>query len=208
MFCKFIWHNLTIVTCQWYVLSYGSNNCVFSCYLVEGLRVLAKQQSCSIVFLIRRTPTVLIYGELNCSYLRRTPTVLLYVELKTVLVTANSNCSCLRRTQRFSCSVELKVFYSRLKVFYSRLKVFYSTLQQDFSTPSASFRFCRLTSWKVPVSGPFIKAYIVKSSVILYSSLCSRTSLYPESGVYSHSTLLCRLWTLHYSATLKYCCAC
>ena len=62
---------------------------MFSCFLVDGLRVLAKRRSCSAIFLW--TQTVLYTSNSNCS---------LYVELKlffirhtqTVLYTSNSNC--------------------------------------------------------------------------------------------------------------------
>ena len=110
--------------------------------------------------LIHRTQTVLYTSNSNCS---------LYVELKlffirrtqTVLYTLNSNCSC--------CS---------------ELKVFDSTLQQVYSTPSAGPTILNTYFVKSPVSGPFINAYSVKSSVTLYSALCSRTSPYPVSRVY------------------------
>ena len=36
------WHILTIVICQWHVLSYGSTNCVFSCLSVDGLLCLGQ----------------------------------------------------------------------------------------------------------------------------------------------------------------------
>ena len=157
MFCKFIWHNLTIVTCQWYVLSYGSNNCVFSCYLVDGLRVVAKQQSCSIVFLIRRTPTVLIYWELQLFFCtsnsklflsRRTQIVLVYVEPNVFLVASNLKCStqdlkC--STQDLKCSTQLCSKISQLR---QRPFVFADLHHEKSRSVALSSKH---TPWRVPL---------------------------------------------------------
>ena len=135
---------------------------------------MAKQQSCSISFsCLRQTQTVLIYGELQLFFLRQAPTV---------LVTANSTFFLFMSNSTSSCCIELKVFYS--------------TLQRVYSTPSAGPSILHTYFMKSPVSGPFIDAYSMKSSIILYSALCSRTSLYPVSRIYTalstlYSALLC-----------------
>ena len=83
---------------------------------------------------------------------RAGPQTFSYVELNVFLV---------RQTRRFSCCTELKVFYSTLQQVYSTLSVGLSILHTYFV--------------KSLVSGPFINAYSVKSSIILYSALCART---------------------------------
>ena len=101
MFCELIWHTLTIVICQWYVLSWGLTNCVFSCFLVDWLPVLAKRQAAS-QFSVNAKCSY--YVELNCSHccelqlflLLRTSTVLIAVN-STVLITSDSSCSYLCR---------------------------------------------------------------------------------------------------------------
>ena len=58
---------------------------MFSCFQVDGRRVVAKQQSCSIIFCVRRTQrfsctsnsTFFLYLELNVFLVRRTQSVLL-----------------------------------------------------------------------------------------------------------------------------------
>ena len=132
---------------------------MFSCFLVDGFRVLAKRWSCSTIFLWTRSD--LIYVELKCSCVRRSKTVLL------------------RRTQSVLVYVKLKLFLVRWT------QSVLSTLQRVYSTPSAGPSILHTYFVKSPVSGPFINAYSVKSSVILYSVLCSRTSLYPVSRVYT-----------------------
>ena len=123
---------------------------MFSCFLVLGLRVLAKRNFLRLAIFFSQQffcdLKLFLYVELNCS---------LYVEL---------NCSS-----------------------YVELKVFYSTLQRVLlNSVSRSFYFAYLLREK---SRDFciesINAYSVKSSVILYSALCSRTSLYPVSRVYT-----------------------
>ena len=149
------------------------------------------------LFLSRRTLTVLVAANSNCScsgelqlfLLRRTPTV---------LVTANSNSSCCGELQLFLLRRTPTVLVTANSTFFllHRTQVFYSTLQRVYSTPSAGPSILHTYFVKSPVSGPFINAYSVKSSVILYSALGSRTSLYPVSRVYTNlstldSALLC-----------------
>ena len=145
---------------------------MFSWFLVDGLRVLAKQWSCSTIFLW--TSNCSLYVQLKLFFIRRTQlfficrTQLFFIlQTQTVLYTLNSNCS-LFIELNCSCCAELKVIHS--------------TLQPVYSTQSM---------------GPSIlNTYSVKSSIILYSALCSRTSLYPVS----------RLYTTLDPATLNYCC--
>ena len=169
-------HTLTIVIRQWYLISKGSTNCVFSCFLVDGLRVLAKHQSYSTVFLWMQSD--LSYIELNCSYLRHTQ-LFWFMSHSTILYTSNSNCS---------LYVELNCSYLRCTqtvLISLNSKVFYSTLQRVYSTPSAGPSVLDAYFMKSPISGTFINAYSMKSSIILYSALCSRMSLYPVSRVYT-----------------------
>ena len=84
----------------------------------------------------------------NCSATSNS-TVLIYGELKTVLVTANSTCFLLRRTQ---CSTQLCSKTAQLR-------------QRVLSYLSTYFL-------KSPVSGPFIKAYSVKSCYFVLCQLC------------------------------------
>ena len=141
------------------------------------------------MFCVRQTQTILNGNELNCS---------LYVELN-CSVYVELNCSYVRRTQLFFIHRTQSVLVCRTWRFscYVKLKVFYSTLQLVYSTPSAGPSVLQAYFVKSPISGPSINAYSVNSSVILYSALCSRTSLYPVSRVYT------TLSTLD-SATLKY----
>ena len=145
---------------------------MFSCFLVDGLRVVAKQQSCSMRFSV--------YVELKLFLLRRTQRFCIRRTQRFCIRRTQLFLLC--RTRRFSCCVELKVFFS--------------TLQRVYSTPSAGTSILRTYFVKSPGSGPFINAYSMKSSVIFYSALCSRTSLYPVSRVYTtlstmDSALLC-----------------
>ena len=167
MFCELIWHILTIVICQWYVLSLGSTKCVLSCFPVDGLSLNQTSK------LLRYFS---VYVELKCSYM------------------SNSNCSytsnstvLIRRTQTVLIHRTQSVLIRRTETvfLYVKLKVFYSTLQRVYSTPSVGPSILHTGFVKSPVSGTFLNAYYVKSSVILCSALCSRTSLYPVWRVYT-----------------------
>ena len=153
---------------------------------------MAKQQSCSI--------SLSVYVELK---------LFLYVKLNLLLFKSNSNCSSIRQTQLFLLwQTQLVLIYVKTTFFlYVELNC---SCYFEFNSVSKSAQLCSKTAQllqrvllflltyfvKSPVSGHFINAYSVKSSVILYSALCSRTSLYPVSRVYTtlstlDSALLC-----------------
>ena len=115
----------------------------------------------------------------------------------------------------FILYIELKLFlfvklnlflYVELNLFlYVELDIFLIASNSKCSTQLCSeftqlhqrvLLFLHTYFMKSPVSGHFINAYSVKSSVILYPSLCSRTSVYAVSRVYTtlstlDSALLC-----------------
>ena len=147
---------------------------MFSFFLVDGPRVMAKQRSCCIIFLYTYNSNwelqLFLYIELKLFLLRWTPTV---------LVTVNSNCSCYG---------ELNVF-----LFMSNSTFFLLHLTQSvlLNSLSRSFYFSFLLREKSR-QWPFHQCILMKCSVILYSA----TSLYLVSRVYStlstlDSALLC-----------------
>ena len=151
-------------------------NCVFSCFLVDGLLSLGQTSkllhSFSVyvelkLFFLRRTQLVLIYVKLN---------LLLYIELNLFLFTSNSTVLCTSNSTfllyvklKFSCtSNSICSWYFEFNSVSESAQLCSKTAQLRLQVLS----FLPTSFMKSPVSGPSINAYSVKSSVILYSALC------------------------------------
>ena len=117
-------------------------------------------------------------------------TVLIYVKLNCSYLFFKLRLFCVRRTQNFSCTSNSNGSYLR-------------RTQRGYSAPSAGPSILHiLTSWKVP-------SVALSSMHTLWRVplFCTLHSVQERHCIlYQESTLLCRLWTLHYSATLKYRC--
>ena len=181
-------------------------------------------------FLWRQTQTLLFIGELKLFYLTSNSHVLCDVKLKLFYLSSNSNRSIWCRTQTVLFHVELQAFYLmsnskrsfnvELNLFYltsnstvlmrqvllcslvCQTQLFYSTLQRVYSTPSVSPVICAYLLCKKSCPWPFHFAYTVQ---FRYYVLCTLSTNVIVSCI--KRTLLCWIWTLHYSVTLNYCCA-
>ena len=158
---------------------------MFSCFLVDGLRVVANSRAAPYVFLCMSNSNYSCYGELNVS---------VYVELN-VSAYVELNCS---------CYVELK-FFLELNVFLvaSNSKCSSQLCSEFTQLRQRVLLSCVLTSWKVLAVA--LSSMHTPWREPLFSTLYSVQE--HHCILYQESTLLCQLWTLHYSATLKYRCA-
>ena len=130
-----------------------------------------------------------VFVELKLFSIRQTQAVFIYIAL---------NCSYLRRTQLFLFTSNSTVLiYVKLNCpIYIELNVF--LLRR---TPSV------LLNSKRVYSTPSVALSSIRSPWIV-QLFCNLHSVQERHCIlYQVSTLLCRLWTLHYSATLKYHCA-
>ena len=137
---------------------------------MDGLHVVAKQQSCSISFLVRWTQNCSCYDELKLFLFSSNSTFF--------LVASNSKCST-QLCSEFTQSVLLNSAVSLLKVFYSILPLIYST---------CSTQLC----------SEFIRIVLLNSAASLfelfYSTLqrvYSNCSWYFELNSVSESAQLC-----------------
>ena len=171
---------------------------------------------CALLLSSGRTPCHGQTAELLHNFLRTWNSICSYLHQTQSFLVGRTQSVLVHRTQSFSCCGELNLFLCTSNSMFFllwqtqlvlvrqtqcfsycvKLEVFYSTLQRVYSTLWAGPSILHTNFVKSPVSGLFINAYSVKSSVILYFALCSRTSLYSVSRVYTtlltlDSALLC-----------------
>ena len=128
------------------------------------------------------------YVVLTCFWYVEFYSVALFVELcsftqlccEFIQIVLDTSSSILQRVSLTPSASQLNSAVSQLSPSASQLNSSASLLNSAVSllnSVSGSCHFCILTVWKVPsASGSFHLAYSVKSSVILYSAICSITS--------------------------------
>ena len=167
-------------------------NSTFSCNVTLKLFLLSRSQ----LFHVMLNPNCSCYIKLNFFLLCHTQLFWIHRVLL---------CGVVRQTQFFSSIPSSSQLNSAASQLYS-VSESAQFCSKSAQLCSRSCHFCILTVWKAPsVSGSFHLAYSVKSSVILYSALCSRTSSVSciKSLLYNVDSGLCitlQLWnTVAYS---------
>ena len=121
----------------------------------------------------------------------------------------NSRCSkqlfLLCQTQLFSF-VELLVFlFVELQLFQFSVNFKCSYLSNFNCSHSSNFNCSHSSNFKYSCSSNFNCSYYCELQ--LFSLRRTKTSYLRRCILYQESTLLCRLWTLNYTAALKYRCS-